>query len=133
MNATAAKQEKFGQQRQQILDTFIKMLKADGLRAVSMLSLAKNMGISTKTLYRHFSTKTMLIQAVVELNDKRFNENRMRRMMRGENAHQRIVSASIEWFELRNELGERYWHELQRDYPEVFTLYEQRLESFLER
>jgi len=130
---TATAHERVDHQRQQILDTFQNLIKVDGLRAVSMLRLAKALAISTKTLYRHFSTKTELIQAIVEANDQRFNENRMRRIMSGENAHQRILAASLEWFDLRNELGERFWHELQRDYSEVHALYEQRLQVFLER
>lgn len=128
-----AKQDQFEQQRLQILDTFTKMVKADGLRAVSMLSLATKLGISTKTLYRHFSSKAELIQAVVVLNDIRFNEVRTRLIIAGENAHQRIVHGSLEWFELRNELGATFWHEIQRDYVEVHKLIEQRLEAFLER
>jgi AcrR family transcriptional regulator len=133
MNATAPKQEQFEQQRLHILDAFIRMVKVDGLRAVSMLSLATNLGISTKTLYRHFSSKSELIKAVLLLNDARFNENRTRRILSGETQHQRIVAASLEWFELRNELGEWFWHELQRDYPDVYALFEQNLKSFLDR
>ncbi len=133
MNAAVPKQEQFEQQRLHILDTFIRMVKVDGLRAVSMLSLSKHLGISTKTLYRHFSSKSDLIKAVMLLNDARFNENRTRRILSGENQHQRIVAASLEWFELRNELGEWFWHELQRDYPDVYTLFEQNLKFFLDR
>ena len=133
MNAKARKQEQSEQQRRHILDTFVRLVKSDGLRAVSMLSLAKNLGISTKTLYRHFSAKSELIQAVVLQNDKRFNDNRTRRLLTGEDAHQRIVSASLEWFELRSELGDWFWHELERDYSDVYALFEQRLTSFLER
>jgi len=133
MSAADPKQEQFEQQRQRILDTFIMLVKVEGLRAVSMLGLAKKLGISTKTLYRHFSSKAELIQAVVELNDLRFNETRVRRILAGENAHQRILLASLEWFELRSELGDSFWHELERDYFDVYTLFEQRLESFLER
>jgi len=132
MYTTATTRERFEQQRLQILETFQKRVKVEGLRAVSMLRLAKDLAISTKTLYRHFSTKSELIQAVVEANDQRFIENRTRRLQAGENAHQRIVAASLEWFELRNELGERFWHEVQRDYADVYALYEERLNLFLD-
>jgi AcrR family transcriptional regulator len=133
MNATALKQERFDHQRQRILETFVSLVKVDGLRAVSMLSLAKKLGLSTKTLYSHFSSKSELIQAVVLLNEMRFNEMRTRLIMTGQNAHQRIVSGSLEWFELRNELGASFWHELERDYSDVYKLIEQRMEAFLER
>ena len=133
MNATVPKQEQFEQQRLQILHTFIRMVKAEGLRAVSMLNLATNLGISTKTLYRHFPAKSELVHAIVLVNAMRFNENRTRRLISGENPHQRILAASLEWLELRNELGEWFWHELQRDFSAVHSLYEQNLTSFLER
>lgn len=132
MLTTATSKERFEQQRLQILDTFQKLVKADGLRAVSMLRLARALAISTKTLYKHFSTKTELIQAIVELNDHRFTEKRLERIHAGENAHQRIVAASLDWFALRNELGERFWHELERDYSNVYALYEERLRLFLD-
>jgi hypothetical protein len=72
------------------------------------------------------------VRAAVEWNDVRFREARSRRVAAGEDAHQRIVAASLEWFELRNELGEWFWHELQRDYAEVHALFEHRLNAFLE-
>jgi len=133
VRATTQKQEQFEQQRLRIIDVFVKIVKQDGLRAVSMLRLAKHLGVSTKTLYRHFHTKSALIQAVVEKNDQHFNENRMRRIMSGESAHDRIVSASLEWLDLRNELGASFWHELQRDYGDIYELFEQKLNAFLER
>lgn len=132
MEATALKQEQRARQRQHILDTFVRMVKAEGLRAVSMLSLATRLGISTKTLYRHFSTKSELIQAVVESNDARFNQYRAQWLMTGIDAHQRILLGSLAWLEVREGLGEGFWHELQRDHIEVYALYEQRLTSFLE-
>lgn len=133
MNATKPKHEPLEKQRQRILDAFVVMVKVEGLRAVSMLGLARKLGISTKTLYKHFPSKAEMIQAVVEQNDLRFNETRVRRILAGENAHQRILLASLEWLEVRSGFGDAFWHELQRDYSDVYTLFQQRLESFLER
>lgn len=133
MNATAPKHEQLERQRQQILDTFIQQVKVEGLRAVSMLSIATRLGISTKTLYRHFSTKSELIQAVVEANDARFNAYRDQWLMAGIDAHQRILLGSLAWLEVRDGLGDGFWHELQRDHVEVYALYEERLAVFLER
>lgn len=133
MEATAPKQEQVARQRQHILDTFIRLVKVEGLRAVSMLSLATKLGISTKTLYRHFASKSELILAVVESNDTRFNEYRAQWLMAGVDAHQRILLGALEWLELRDGLGDVFWHELQRDHVEVYALYEQRLATFLER
>ncbi len=133
MNATAPKHEQLERQRQQILDTFIRLVKVDGLRAVSMLSLATTLGISTKTLYKHFSTKSGLIQAVVVANDARFNEYRAGWLLAGIDAHQRILLGSLAWLEVRDGLGDGFWHELQRDHIEVYALYEERLAVFLQR
>ena len=133
IEATPPKHEHLERQRQQILDTFIQLVKVEGMRAVSMLSLATKLGISTKTLYRHFSTKSDLIQAVVVANDARFNEYRAEWLLTGVDAHQRILLGALAWLELREGLGDGFWHELQRDHVEVYRLYEERLAVFLER
>lgn len=133
MEATALKQGQAERQRRHILDTFIRLVKVEGLRSVSMLSLATTLGISTKTLYRHFPSKSELIQAVVEANDARFNEYRNQWLDTGMDAHQRILLGALAWLEVREGLSEQFWHELERDHVEVHKLFEQRLASFLER
>jgi AcrR family transcriptional regulator len=132
MATTAVKQDQVARQRQQVLDAFIRLVKVDGLRAVSMLSLATKLGISTKTLYRHFASKSELIQAVVESNDARFREYRAQWLRAGIDAHQRILLGALGWLKLRDGLGDGFWHELQRDHVEVYALFEQRLATFLE-
>lgn len=133
MNATDPKHEQLARQRQQILDTFLQLVKVEGLRAVSMLSLATKLGISTKTLYKHFSTKSELIEAVVMANDARFNAYRSGWLLAGVDTHQRILLGALAWQELRDGLGDGFWRELQRDHAEVYRLYVERLAVFLEQ
>lgn len=124
---------KLEQQRTRILKTFSHQIKTEGLRAVSMANLAKSLAISTKTLYKHFPTKSDLINTVVNEKSDEANRQRSRRIMQGMNPHQRIEIATLEWFEQRNELGEQFLHELHRDFPESFCLYEKHVASFVAR
>ena len=133
MNATATRQDQVQRQRQHILDTFIRLVKVEGLRSVSMLSLATKLGISTKTLYQHFPSKSALLQAAVEANDARFHRYRDDWLAVGVDAHQRILLGALAWMELRDGLGDAFWHELKRDHTDVYAMYEQRLAMFLEQ
>lgn len=128
-----SKRRQFEQQQKLILETFAQQIKTKGLRAVSMANLAKGLGISTKTLYKHFPTKSALIDTVINEKSNEANRGRSRRIMQGMNAHQRIEIATLEWFEQRSELGERFLDELARDFPESFNLYQQHLTSFIAR
>jgi len=127
------KQELFVQQRKNILKIFSHKTRTEGLRAVSMANIAKDLAISTKTLYKHFPTKAILVQTVVNEKSEEINKERSRRIMNGVNAHRRIEASTLEWFDQNNELGEKFLHELGRDFPEIFSLYEQHVESFLAR
>lgn len=131
MHLTQSKQELFDNQHQLILMHFTKLVKIDGLRSVSMAKLAKELAISTKTLYRHFPTKSALVQTVVESTGQQFNDKRSQRIIKGVNPHQRIETAALEWFDLRSELGERFLNDIKRDFPDIFYLHIKYMNSFL--
>lgn len=51
---------------ERIVDAALQIIDTDGLDALSMRTLAKNLGSSTATLYRHFPTRTSLVQSVID-------------------------------------------------------------------
>jgi len=118
-------------QRAQVLEAFARQVRELGLRAVTMSGLAKSLGISTKTLYRHFSSRTELLNALVQDHMQAFNQRRMERLLRGENPHRRVELQSLEWLALQAELGETFFVQLAREYPQAYALYREKMRAFL--
>lgn len=133
MGAVQLKEEKLLQQREQVLEAFARLVRENGLRATSMAGLAKNLGVSTKTLYKHFPGKAVLLQAVIQEKMDEFNQRRVNLILQGENLHRRIEMQALEWLELQRKLGEQFIHEVARDFPEVYRLYQSNMNSFLAR
>ncbi len=53
--------------REKILEAAIDLFLSLGFKSVTMDDIANKMGISKKTIYEHFSTKTKLIEATTQL------------------------------------------------------------------
>ncbi len=51
---------------QRIIDSTVKQIKQFGLRRFTMDDIARDLGISKKTLYNHYPSKNELLRAVVE-------------------------------------------------------------------
>lgn len=131
MHANSTKHDQFERQRQQILETVAEQIRLQSLRSISMANLAKSLGISTKTLYRHFPTKSNLVLTILEEQASQFQRRRAQRLERGENAHQRIALLAQEWLELRNALGEMFIRDLQIGFPDAHLIYQKTLGTFL--
>ena len=52
--------------RERILDAFAEGARVDGPRNVVMAELARDLGISTRTLYQHFPSKADLVDSLME-------------------------------------------------------------------
>jgi len=126
------KEEQMLQQRQQVIEAFAEQVSLEGMRGVNMLDLAKRLKVSTKTLYKHFPTKSDLLEAFVVENIKKFNQRRSDMLLQGDNAHQRIEKASLIWLDLQTEMGERLLIGLKRDFPDVYRVYELGVTSYLQ-
>jgi AcrR family transcriptional regulator len=87
-----------------------------------MADLARDLGISTKTLYRVFPSKADLVRELVET-----WAARLERQLRDEDdavgpfADQLLHSSEL-WQANRRRYGEGFWAELERDYPESYAL-----------
>jgi AcrR family transcriptional regulator len=105
-----------------------------GFRSVTMDDLAVEMGVSKKTLYAHFESKTALLQAVMR--DK---------MSSVEADLERATSGCRDDFPARlqallsclrthtDEIGEAYVRDVRRDAPELFALVQQRRRELIQR
>jgi AcrR family transcriptional regulator len=53
--------------KEEIVATALKQFLEQGIRSITMQKLAAGMGVSTKTLYKHFPDKEMLLEACLQV------------------------------------------------------------------
>jgi AcrR family transcriptional regulator len=106
-----------------ILDAFGRRAGAHGIRAVVMSDLARELGMSTKTLYREFATKDALVLALVRHWIDRFGAVQADRERTGMGPEQRLQLGSREILEWRRTYSEAFWDDLRADHPDAWALY----------
>lgn len=106
-----------------ILDAFGRRAGADGIRSVVMSDLARELGMSTKTLYREYATKDALVEALVRHWIDRFVAVQADRERTGMGPEQRLQLGSREILEWRRTYSEAFWDDLRADHPEAWALY----------
>jgi len=105
-----------------ILRAFGERVRGSGIRAVVMAELARDLGISTRTLYRHFPTKSDLVLALTRRWAERLEEMQRRRFSSGQSPLTELHAAAQTWVGLSSELSSAYWLELERDHPEAHAI-----------
>lgn len=118
--------------KDRILDAFEDKSAKAGFRSVTMSSLANELGVSTKTLYKAFSNKADLVYALVEKWTARWEANQVEGMALGLPIYERTVRTVDLLIEMNEKLGEEAWRQLRNDYPEAYSLAERATNSFFE-
>lgn len=123
-----------GNARQRILAAARRAFFAQGFRRVTMDEMAAQLGMSKKTLYAHFPTKSALIEAVVS--DKLARVERdladVDARCRG-NASDRLAGllACVMWH--LGEIQAAFLRDVERHAPELFAQVERRRSELLRR
>jgi AcrR family transcriptional regulator len=107
---------------------------AHGFRSVSMDDLAAELGMSKKTLYAHFPSKAMLIEAV--LKDKfREVETDLGRLTKDQAANVEVALQQFLSCLQRHtaEIQPAFVRDIGRETPELFQLIEQRRRELIRR
>ncbi len=112
--------------KDQITASALNQITCCGFRKFTMDSIASELGISKKTIYRHFETKEQIVTAVVDeivLQDQRYNEGI--RHMEG-SALQKIerIIAHEEC-----DIAPWIWNELKQSYPKEWAKIEAVMEA----
>jgi len=119
MPALANTERRDAQLEDRITREFSARARRSGPRAVVMADLARDLGISTKTLYRLFPTKADLVPRLMERWAGRFE----RELEAGAGASDRLPFAeqllrtSEVWRASRRRFSAQFWDEIERDYP----------------
>lgn len=114
-----------------ILDEFEERAAARGIRAVVMSELARDLGISTKTLYREYATKAELVAALMERWRKGLSSTQSRRLASVEDPVERITGAALASLDHIDGFSSDFWRDLRKDYPEEFGRYLQAVNEAL--
>jgi AcrR family transcriptional regulator len=117
--------------RLEILRTFSERARRLGIRSIVMSELCSDLGVSKKTLYRYFSSKEEMVEAVMERWENRLKspDDPIAHPPDGD-----PINALKAWIERWNSTDANYsdvfWHDLERDYPALYARYRQ---AILER
>lgn len=110
--------------RVEILRTFSERARRLGIRAIVMSEFCGDLGVSKKTLYRYFSSKEEMVEAMIERWESRL------RSTDDPIAHppdRNPINALRAWIERWSATDANYsdvfWHDLKRDYPALYDRY----------
>ena len=108
-----------------ILREFSARARRNGPRAVVMADLARDLSISTKTLYRLYPTKADLVHRLMRSWAKRF-ETDLDSETEGADDEtlfvDQLLNTSEVWRASRRRFSNRFWEELASDYPDSYAL-----------
>ncbi len=119
--------------RQRILAAFERQARVVGPRGVIISELVAELGISSKTLYRHFDTKDHIVRELMTAWSDRWFTLQQRGLTDGLGPKQRIETIALNWVEHLGRFSEQFWLQLERDFPEAYQVYQQQYKTFLER
>ncbi len=88
-----------------------------GIRAVVMSELAHDLGMSTKTLYRHFRSKDQLVDAMLDRWQTQVVTNQMARWASFDSFEDRLVGGLTAYVMARDRFCPRFWSDLFGSYP----------------
>lgn len=99
-----------------------------------MDDLAEELGMSKKTLYAHFASKRVLIEAVIEQKISQVAADLERASAEaGEDFPAQLSGLLICMREHTGEIGEAYLRDIRREEPELFALVQKRRRELIQR
>jgi len=119
--------------RQRILKTFEDQARVAGPRGVIISELVSELGISSKTLYRHFDNKEHIVYELMTVWSEHWLSLQQLGFSKGLTPKQRIETIAVNWVEHMGRFSEQFWLQLERDFPEAFEIHQQQYQGFLER
>lgn len=118
---------------ERILQCFERQARTIGPRGVVIAELVKELGISTRTLYRVFANKSEIVEALMKSWAAQWLDRQNEGLEAGLDPRRRIERAALNWLEHHSRFSEQFWLQLQRDFPAAHLIYEREYQLFLER
>ena len=132
MSAEQAAESNRARVRERILDAFTEGARALGPRNVVMAELARNLGISTRTLYQHFPSKAELVAALMDRWADRIQADQDLNVDDGRSPYEQMLEAARGWLDGQCAFSSSFWAQLERDFPDAFGRFQTRLRALLD-
>jgi AcrR family transcriptional regulator len=110
--------------RERIVDAFVARARTRGIRGVVMADLARDLGMSKKTVYQHFDTKDALVREIVERWVATRREDARSAAAPLDDAHALVRWWTDLWVKGRTDFCIEFWQDLERDHPEAWRLFQ---------
>lgn len=104
-----------------------------GLRNVTMDDIAKELGISKKTLYNHFDKKKSIVRKVTELYLACQSEQSKKLALESNDAIHELIALIHHINSTFESLDVRIVHDMQKYFPEAWELFEEHKQDFILR
>jgi len=103
-----------------ILERVLSLFIPYGIRSVTMEDIARELGVSKKTLYTDFKDKDDLIRRVIDFDSTQSREFYEEVYHSDFNAIQEIFSVNSRMHSFRSRYSATFNHDLKRYYPEIY-------------
>jgi len=110
--------------RERILVAFTERARVRGIRAVVMGDLARDLGLSKKTLYLHFESKDSMVREIIERWVKRARENLRSPEAPLHDAHELVRWWTDLWVKQQTDYCGEFWRDLEADHPEAWRIFQ---------
>ena len=110
-----------------ILTNVCKMFHKYGIKSVTMDDIARELGISKKTLYTHFKDKNELVKKSVEFIGKNPHHAKLEEEFnKSKNAIEQLIFIYVTGYKLADEYNFSYEYDLKKYYPEIYSQYQKK-------
>ncbi|MBN2891825.1 MAG: TetR/AcrR family transcriptional regulator [Bacteroidales bacterium] len=107
------------EKEQEILEKAREMFMTYGLRSITMDDLAREIGISKKTLYQHYKDKADLIKKIVHLEVEKMTKLMESIFLSGENTIDRMIKINKLMIEMKKNTPKNVQFDLEKYYPDI--------------
>ena len=105
--------------RERILQAFEERAAQHGPRGVVMAELARDLGISTRTLYQHFGSKAEIVREIMERWARELEAEQKTRERSGLAPKERMMQAAEAWIDRQDRFSEAFWDQVYDDFPDA--------------
>jgi AcrR family transcriptional regulator len=114
-----------------ILEKFEQLARDVGPKNVGMARLAAELGMSTKTTYRHFPNKAELVTALIRHRHEAMRAQREAQIESGMPALLRILRLTTSWVAHVSSFSPDFWQQLALHFPEARRIMDEAYDAFL--
>ena len=119
------------EKRNEIINKSAMIFLRHGIKSVTMDDLARELGMSKKTIYNHFKDKDELVKSIVSTLIERNRTACESGRIKAENAIEALMNISEYSTRLFTEIHTSVFFDLQKYYPEAWSIIKQHRLAFV--